>query len=165
MSDPSEPADGPGGPGRAKGPGLRRFRPEPGRVIGRGHTAGDLLEAHDWEILEEGKGHLRVRARVPEAVMNPRGHLFGGFTPTYVDLIALFTFRSAQEEPTGWMATLNMRVDYFEPISGTFEMDSRVIHQRGHNAWVETRFLDREGRMLAFGLTTLRETEAPLPED
>ncbi len=132
-------------------------------MIGRGHTAGDLLEAYEWEILEEGKGHLRVRAHVPDRVKNPRGQLFGGFTPTYVDLIALFTFRTTQERPKGWLATLNLRLDYFEPITGSFEMDSRVVNQRGRNVWVETSFLDPDGTMLAFALVTLRETEDPLP--
>ena len=132
-------------------------------MIGRGHTAGDLLEAYDWVILEEGKGHLRVRAHVPDGVKNPRGQLFGGFTPTYVDLIALFTFRTTQETPRGWLATMNLRLDYFEPITGTFEMDCRVVNRRGRNAWIETRFLDPDGTMLAFSLVTLRETEAALP--
>ena len=67
--------------------------PEPGRLVGRGHPAGDFLEAWAWEVLEEDVGYLRVAAHLPDHVKNPRGQLFGGFTPTYVDLIALFTAR------------------------------------------------------------------------
>ena len=160
----SDEASKPSSGSRLRGTGLPSLRPEPGRVIGRGHTAGDLLEAYDWVILEEGRGHLRVRAHVPDTVRNPRGQLFGGFTPTYVDLISLFTFRTAQDAPRGWLATLNLRLDYFEPITGSFEMDCRVVNQRGHNAWIETRFLDPDGTMLAFALLTLRETEAALPQ-
>jgi len=140
---------------------MRPFRnPPAGRAIGRGHPVGDFLEAWAWELLERTDGRLRLRAHVPEAVRNPRGQLFGGFTPTYVDLIALLTFRAGREEsgPHRWLATLNMRVDYFEPIHDTFEVESQVVRRRGSNAWIETRFLDPDGTLLAFALTTLRET-------
>jgi len=140
-----------------------RDRP-PGRLINRGHPAGDLLEAYRWELLEEGEAGLRLRCHVPDALRNPQGHLFGGFTPTYVDLVAICTVRTAQREtapaPLGWLVTLNMRVDYFDPVLHDFELKSRVIRQRGANYWVETRFVGDDGALLAQGLTTLRETAA-----
>ena len=68
--------------------------PPPGRLIGRGHPAGDFLGAHEWDLLEEREGFLRISAALPDHVKNPRGQLFGGFTPTYVDLVALFTAAS-----------------------------------------------------------------------
>src|SRR3979490_814050 len=71
--------------------------PEPGRLVGRGHPAGDFLEAWAWEVLEEDVGYLRVSVHLPDHVKNPRGQLFGGFTPTYVDLIALFTARAGPD--------------------------------------------------------------------
>ena len=51
---------------------------------------------------------------------NPRGQLFGGFTPTYVDLVALATaFAGAAQVPRpAWLATTSMSVDYFEPVVG-----------------------------------------------
>jgi acyl-coenzyme A thioesterase PaaI-like protein len=132
--------------------------PPPGRVMGPGHPIGDFLGAPDWELLEEAPGLLRLRATLPERVRNPRGQLFGGFTPTYVDLVALLTCRAGRRTgPRGWLATLQMRVDYFEPIVGGFVVESRVLRRRGANAWVETRFLDETGTLLALGLTTLRE--------
>src|SRR5918995_4002004 len=67
--------------------------PPPGRLVGRGHPAGDFLEAWAWDVLDEAPGYLRVEATLPEHVKNPRGQLFGGVTPTYVDLVALFTVR------------------------------------------------------------------------
>ncbi|MDX1649921.1 MAG: PaaI family thioesterase [Myxococcota bacterium] len=142
----------------------RAFRDRPpGRVIAPGHPIGDFLGAPDWELLAEDEGFLHVRATLPERVRNPRGHLFGGFTPTYVDLVALCTFRAGRALPEaerwGWLATLNMRVDYFEPIVGTFEIVSRVLRRGGATAFVETRFQAPEDeRPLAFALTTLRET-------
>jgi len=136
---------------------------EPGRIIGKGHPAGDFLEAYDWRVLEERDGILRLRAHVPAHVKNPRGQLFGGFTPVYVDLVALLTVRAGQpREPVGfrttWLATSNMRVDYFEPIVGPeFLIESRLAKKRGRTNFVETRFFAPEDTLAVFALTTMRE--------
>lgn len=147
---------------------LRVLRPdEPNRVIGRGHPVGDILEAYDWEVLDRGLGRLHVSAHLPAAVRNPRGQLFGGFTGTYVDFMALFTFWAGREQERGeqrrWLATLNMRIDYFRPVTGPrFEMDGRIVHRRGGTGMVETRFFEPGeapgGDPLVFGYTTLRVT-------
>jgi len=141
--------------------------PAPGRLIGPGHPAGDFLDAPRWEILEEGPGWLRLACPLPERVRNPRGQLFGGFAPTYVDLIALLTLRAGarREERPAWLATVSMRLDYYEPVRGTeIVVESRVQHRRGRNAWVHTRFLDAEGRPLVDASTVLRETDLPFDE-
>jgi len=132
---------------------------EPGRMIGRGHPAGDLLEAYEWRVLAEEPGHLRIACHLPDALRNPRGVLFGGFTATYVDLAAIFSCRAGEpaEGRRHWLDTVNMRIDYIEPITDAFEIDNRVVTRRGRMVWVESRFLDRDERMLAFALTTLRE--------
>jgi len=141
--------------------------PEPGRLVGRGHPAGDFLEAWAWDVLEEGDGYVRVSAHLPDHVRNPRGQLFGGFTPTYVDLIALFTVRSRAQrsEPRShqWLATTSMRVDYFEPIVGpTFVLDSRREKQRGRTHFVMTRFL-QDGELAVLAATTMREVKLERP--
>ncbi|HEX4819510.1 MAG TPA: PaaI family thioesterase [Acidimicrobiales bacterium] len=141
--------------------------PEPGRLVGRGHPAGDFLEAWAWDVLEEGDGYVRVSAHLPDHVRNPRGQLFGGFTPTYVDLIALFTVRSRAQrsEPRShqWLATTSMRVDYFEPIVGpTFVLDSRREKQRGRTHFVMTRFL-QDGELAVLAATTMREIALDRP--
>jgi acyl-coenzyme A thioesterase PaaI-like protein len=142
-------------------PAVRRAFAErpPGRLMGRGHPVGDFLEAHAWDLLEERRGFLRLRAHLPEQVKNPRGQLFGGFTPTYVDLIALLTCRAGEgwEGPRHWLATMSMHVDYVEPITDGFRVESQLLRKRGRTCWVETRFLDEHGTLLANALTTLRE--------
>ena len=141
----------------------------PGTLIGKGHPAGDFLEAYDWKVLEEAPGLLRIQAHLPDHVRNPRGQLFGGFTPTYVDLVALFTVRAgaareAQARFRSWLATTNMRVDYFEPILGpTFVIESRLVKKRGRTNFVETRFLDAEGELAVFAVTTMREVALDRP--
>ena len=139
---------------------------KPGQLLGRGHPAGDFLQAYEWKLVEESPGLLRVRAHVPAHVRKPRGQLFGGFTPTYVEHVALFTVRAGEqrveERFRTWLATTNMRVDYFEPILGPeFLIDSRLVKRRGRTNFVETRFYDPEDTLAAFALTTMRE----LPHD
>ena len=141
---------------------------EPGRLLGKGHPAGDFLEAHAWDLLEESPGLLRIRAHVPAHVRNPRGQLFGGFTPTYVDLVALFTARAGErlveQRFRTWLATTNMRIDYFEPIVGPrFVIESRLVKRRGRTNFVETRFFDPEDTLAVFALTTMREVTLDRP--
>ncbi|HTO55433.1 MAG TPA: PaaI family thioesterase [Myxococcota bacterium] len=132
--------------------------------MGKGHPAGDFLEAYEWKVLERGPGFLKVEAHVPDHVRNPRGQLFGGFTPTYVDLISLFASRTSPNAPPAsdsapqWLATTNMRVDYFDPVIGPrFHLEARIVRERGRTVMIETRFVDpADGTLLVFALTTLR---------
>jgi len=149
------------------GPGVRAWvEPPPGRLVGKGHPAGDFLEAWNWEVKEEADGYLLIDAHLPDRVKNPRGQLFGGFTPTYVDLVALFTVRAGRRAEwaaqagagrPSWLATTNMRVDYFEPILGPrFVIESRREKKRGRTNFVTTRFL-QDGELAVYAVTTLRE--------
>ena len=116
--------------------------PPEGRIIGRGHPAGDFLEAHEWKLLSRDVGRLVIEAGLPAHVRNPRGQLFGGFTPTYVDMVALMTVNAGidrESMPPRRLATTNMRVDYFEPILGpTFVIDSLPEKRRGRTCFVVT---------------------------
>jgi acyl-coenzyme A thioesterase PaaI-like protein len=137
---------------------LRLWKTEdPMRVVGKGHPIGDYLEAHAWEVLEREPGRMRVRARLPGRVMNPRDELFGGFTPTYVDFFALHVVQTVWDdsEQMRWQQTANLRVDYFAPITGPeFEMQGEILNRTGRTHFVEVRFLDRD-RLCAVAQTTL----------
>ena len=146
---------------------MRAWRePEPGRVIGRGHPAGDFLEAYEWKLLETREGYLRIEAPLPAHVRNPRGQLFGGFTPTYVDMVALMTVNAGSERggpPRHWLATTNMRVDYFEPIVGPmFVIESQLEKRRGRTCFVLTRFY-QDDELAAHAVTTMREVALDRP--
>lgn len=166
VNDASLQGDGPDATN--EGAGRRAWAAtEPGRLIARGHPAGDFLEAWAWDVLEEGDGHVHLSAHLPDHVRNPRGQLFGGFTPTYVDLVALFTVRSraerAAEGPVGWLATTNMRLDYFEPIVGpTFRIDSRREKERGRTHVVITRFF-QDDELAVLATTTMRAVAIDRP--
>jgi acyl-coenzyme A thioesterase PaaI-like protein len=101
-----------------------------------------------------------VCATLPDAVRNPRGELFGGFTPTYVDLFALHVFHTTRTDgqPRRWLTTANLRVDYFRPIHGPeFEIEGTVIHRSGRTGHVEVRFRDVDGALCALAQATLIE--------
>ena len=135
----------------------RPWLPAPaGRFSGRGHPAGDFLEAHEW--LEHEPGRYRIDAHLLDRVKNPRGHLYGGFTPTYVDLVAVRTAQTLFAGTTRGMATVNMRVDYFEPVThARFAIESRVVNSRGRTHLIEVLFKDLAGTVLVFSVATLRQ--------
>jgi acyl-coenzyme A thioesterase PaaI-like protein len=140
------------------------LRRAPGQLIGAGHPAGDFLDAPAWRVLEESAGVLRIRATMPDRVKNPRGQLFGGFTPTYVDLVALLTVRAGERDPDvrarRWLATTSMRVDYFEPIvSPEFLIVSRLVKKRGRTNVVDTRFFDPDDTLAVVAFTVMREVQ------
>ncbi len=135
---------------------------EPGRLVNKGHGAGDVLEAWKWQVVERSAGKLVIDAHLPEHLMNPQGQLFGGFTPTYVDFVSLHTLHSMDPDrdptsPKDWLTTINMRCDYFEPILGpTFVVEGEVINTRGLTSLVSAKFFQGD-TMAAHAITTLRK--------
>lgn len=151
----------------AKTPGIeilsRRWHTEdPERLIGRGHPVGDFLEAYNWKVERERIGFLRLACHLPEQVRNPRNELFGGFTPTYADLVAVFTGRAGRrhEIPRNWLSTASLRVDYFAPIQGDFFIESEVLHRTGRTQHVQIRFLAEPNRLLAICHATIIEQKS-----
>jgi len=133
--------------------------PAPGQLIAPGHAAGDFLGAPTWRVIEQRPGLLTVDVHLPESLKNPQGQLFGGFTPSYVDLVSIFTTRTDRDpdEPAHWVTTINMRCDYFEPIiEDRFEITGEIVNRRGRTCLVSTTF-NQCGVMAAHALTTLRE--------
>jgi acyl-coenzyme A thioesterase PaaI-like protein len=91
-------------------------------------------------------------------VKNPRGQMFGGFAPTYIDLVAVRTAHSVLGDGPRGMATVNMRVDYFEPVADArFRLKSRVVNTRGKTHLVEVLLEDLAGKLLVFSIVTLRQ--------
>jgi acyl-coenzyme A thioesterase PaaI-like protein len=143
---------------------------EPGQLVGRGHGAGDVLEAWRWRVLERGAGLLLIEAHLPEQLKNPQGQLFGGFTTTYIDFVSLHTVHASDgtadpTSPRDWLTTINLRCDYFEPIvEETFTIRGELINQRGATSLVSTRFFQGH-TMAAHGLATLRKVPIEAPRD
>ena len=130
------------------------------------HNAGRLLEADRWKLLEIEPGRLLVECHVPDAVLNLAGSVFGGFTPTYVDFIAIWTCMTTMDGELSWVSTMNMRIDYFEPlVPPGFVVEGKVRNRRKRDFLVETTFTDADGRIAAFALTQLRQMGTLAPPD
>lgn len=126
----------------------------------RGHNAGDLVEARQWKILREEPGLVEVDAHLPQHLLNPRRQLFGGFTGIYVDMISLYTVRTlfADHAKLKWSATVNMRIDYFAPVTGPrFLLKGELINDGRTTSLVATHFSDTDGNKLVYAITTLRK--------
>lgn len=125
-----------------------------------GHNAGDLVEAHKWKVLREQAGLIEVDAHLPNHLLNPRNQLFGGFTGIYVDMISIWTVRSlfSQQQEFNWAATVNMRIDYFAPVTGPrFIVRGELIKEGKSTCLVATHFTDMDGNKLVYAITTLRK--------
>lgn len=136
----------------------------PQQFICRGHPVGDLLEAWRWRITAESTGKLSIRAPLSPRLRNVKGQLFGGFTPTLLDLIGSFTVHAGEPKSEigfpYWLSTVNLRVDYFEPIaSDEITIESRVIKRRARICIVETSFHDPADTLAAIGWITMNVGE------
>lgn len=125
-----------------------------------GHCAGDLLEAYNWKVLQEESGLVELDVHLPNQVLNPRGQLFGGFTGTYIDMVAIYTVRTLFAETPGftWASTVNMRIDYLQPVLGPrFRIRGELINDGRTTCLVATSFFDENGDKLVYAITTLRK--------
>ena len=125
-----------------------------------GHNAGDLVESYKWKILREKSGLVEVDAHLPEHLLNPRNQLFGGFTGTYVDMISIWTVRSIFTDETdfNWATTVNMRIDYFLPVTGPrFLLKGELIKEGRTTCLVATHITDMDNNKLVYAITTLRK--------
>ena len=128
-----------------------------------GHCAGDLVEAADWNVLTQQPGLIEVDAHLPARVLNPRGQLFGGFTGTYVDLVAIFTARTLfAGQQDYWVTTVNMRIDYLAPVLGPrMRLKGELINQGRSTLLVSVIFMSESGEKLVYALVTLKIVHKP----
>lgn len=125
-----------------------------------GHCAGDLVEASEWKVVREQPGLVEFDVHLPGHLLNPRRQLFGGFTGTYVDMVAIYTVRTLFTGTPGftWASTVNMRIDYLQPVTGPrFRLLGEMINDGRTTSLVATTFLDQTGDKLVYALTTLRK--------
>lgn len=130
------------------------------RFMRQGHHGGDFVEATKWKVVREEKGLVDLDVHLPEQLLNPFGQLFGGFTGAYVDMASIYAVRTIYAGQPGYTrsATVNMRIDYLEPVLGPrFRLVSEVIKDSRTICLASTRFLDADNNLLVYALTTLRQ--------
>lgn len=123
-----------------------------------GHCAGDLVGAPDWLVSREEQGLVEIDAHLPSRVLNPRQQLFGGFTGTYVDLVAIYTVRTLfPKRQEYWVTTVNMRIDYLAPVLGPrMRLKGELINQGRSTLLVSVTFSDEQQNKLVYALVTLK---------
>lgn len=125
-----------------------------------GHSAGDLVETAKWKVLREEPGLVELDVHLPAHLLNPRKQLFGGFTGTYVDMVSIYTVATLVTDNTlfSWSSTINMRIDYFEPVLGPrFILRGSLIKETKNTCLVATEFIDDKGVKLVYAITTMRK--------
>lgn len=125
-----------------------------------GHCAGDLVEASKWTILREEAGLVEINAQLPERLLNPRRQLFGGFTGTYVDMMAIYTVRTLYIDKPGfaWTSTINMHIDYLEPVLGPdIKLRGELIKDGNSTCLVAVHIMDSSGNKLVYAICTMKK--------
>lgn len=91
----------------------------------------------------------RFSTQDPERVVG-RGHRVGDFLDAH-------EWREPGA-PRRWLATADLRVDYFLPITGAeMEIEGEILHKSGRTGHVQVRFSDEAGRLCALAQLTLIE--------
>ena len=75
-------------------------------------------------------------------------------------MVAIYTVRTLFADKPGftWASTVNMRIDYLQPVLGPrFRLRGEVINDGRTTSLVATHFLDEEGNKLVYAITTLRK--------
>jgi acyl-coenzyme A thioesterase PaaI-like protein len=129
-----------------------------------GHNAAEFLQSSKWELLREDPGDVELRVHLPDCVFNPHGELYGGFTGTYVDMVAIYAVKTmfTKKDRLIRTPTVNMRIDYLEPVKPPgFILKSKVLKNGRSTCLVNTEFYDFENNLKAYALTTVRKIFAP----
>jgi acyl-coenzyme A thioesterase PaaI-like protein len=122
------------------------------------------FDVTNWKVLAEAPGFVRVEVPLHPWLRNPLGQLFGGYTPSYADMLAYRVARSGDTTPRDaatWFATTGMRVDYLEPITAEhFQIECQLLKSRSKSMLTEAKFF--QGDVLAaFAVTTILVTTRP----
>jgi acyl-coenzyme A thioesterase PaaI-like protein len=121
-------------------------------------SIGEHFDVANWKIITDEPGCMRVEVPLHPWLRNPLGQLFGGFTPSYADILSTRVVRGSDRvlrESSIWYATTGVRVDYLEPIvDDSFQIECQLLKARGKSMLVETKFYQGEV-LAAFAVMTL----------
>lgn len=130
------------------------------RFMRPGHSGGEFVGAAQWKVVKEEKGCIELDVHLPERLLNPFGQLFGGFTGIYVDMASIYAVRTIYAGQPGYSrsATVNMRIDYLQPVFGPrFRLVGEVIKDGRSTCLTTTKFLDYDDNLMVYALTTMRQ--------
>lgn len=129
-------------------------------VPARGREFFDDGSFNDWlglTVEEFGEGEVVLSVECEEFKQNPGGVMHGGVTATLVDVAGGMAIGSTFEEEE-MMATTNLEVNYFRPVTDTAYATAEVVRVGSSNAIahveVESTAPDGERKDVAIGTVT-----------
>ena len=114
-------------------------------------------------LVEVGEGQAVFEGEPAPALLNPMGTIHGGWALTLIDSAAACAGHSLLGVGQGY-TTIETRGNFSRPIlrnSGRVRCEARVINAGRQVITCDARVLDRDGRLLGHGSSTLMVLAAP----
>lgn len=110
-----------------------------------------------FRLVEVEEGRAVFELEPAEHQYNPFGTLHGGITAGVIDAATGCAVHSTLPKGAGF-TSLEIKVNYVRPVTtdtGPLRCEGRVIHAGNRIALAEAKVTDREGKLHAFGVSTI----------
>jgi uncharacterized protein (TIGR00369 family) len=110
-----------------------------------------------FKLVEVEEGRAVFEIEPAEHQYNPFGTLHGGVTAGVIDAATGCAVHSTLPAGAGF-TSLEIKVNYVRPVTtetGLLRCEGRVVHTGNRIAVTESRVTDREGKLYAFGVSTV----------
>jgi uncharacterized protein (TIGR00369 family) len=114
-------------------------------------------QAMCYYVVEVGDGFVAFEGNPDEQLLNPLGHVHGGFALTLIDSACGAAAHSLLGPGVGY-ATIETKGNFSRPITretGPVRAEGRVISQGRRVISSEARVLSADGRVMAHGTSTV----------
>jgi uncharacterized protein (TIGR00369 family) len=111
----------------------------------------------DFKIVEVEEGMAVFQLIPAEYHLNPFGKVHGGVTSSVLDAATGCAVHSTLPKGVGY-TSVDIKVNYVRPITldnGPLRCEGKVIHAGAKLAIAEGRMIDSEGKLYAFGVSTI----------
>jgi uncharacterized protein (TIGR00369 family) len=119
--------------------------------------APPIAKVMGFRLVEVGEGTAVFEGEPGPHLLNPLGGVHGGFALTLIDSAAGCALHAALEAGVGY-TTVETKTNMTRPIApdgGVVRAEGRLLTRGRQIATAEARIVDREGRILAHGTSTL----------
>jgi uncharacterized protein (TIGR00369 family) len=110
-----------------------------------------------FKLVEVEEGRAVFELEPAEHQYNPFGTIHGGVTAGVIDAATGCAVHSTLPAGAGF-TSLEIKVNYVRPVTtetGLLRCEGRVVHTGNRIAVTEGRVTDREGKLYAFGVSTI----------
>lgn len=125
--------------------------------IAEGKRRSPISALMDIRMISADPGVVVLEGRPGEQHYNPLGIVHGGFAATLLDS-ALWSAVHTTIEPGWGHTTLELKVNYTRSMTtetGPVTCEGRVVHRGGRTAISEARVTGADGKLYAYGSSTL----------